>query len=511
MLTNQKDLISLFKNQNFSVAFLSLGFLFLFVVTAFVDIDFLSACVDASFNFSVKYFGALCQVLLFATFFIAMGLAITKYGNVRLGGLDKPEFSTFRWLSMIICTLLAGGGVFWSAAEPMYHFLNVPPAFPGIEGGTAAAVTPALTQSFLHWGFYAWAILSSLGTIIIMYSCYYKKMPIAPRALIYPFMGEKGVNGIYGTLVDAFTIVATAAGTIGPIGFLGLQMSYAVSRISGVPDTFSLQLIVIAAVTLVYTLTAVTPIYKGINHVSFFNVLLTIFVILFILLCGPGRFIVDSFMSAMGNYLGGDFIRLALFRGDSTWTGAWTIFFFVWMLAYAPMMAVFCARVSRGRTIRELVLAVTLGAGLSTNAWFSVLGGAGIYYELTMPGSVSAALNSNGLPAALLSIIDQLPLHHFMTPVILVLVILYLVTTGAGMTYSMAMSISHDNPPVYLRVMWGVVMGAVAALLIRLGAGGISALQNFIVFTSVPLMFFFFPTLWYGPKCAIELYRSQNG
>ena len=108
MLTNQKDLISLFKNQNFSVAFLSLGFLFLFVVTAFVDIDFLSACVDASFNFSVKYFGALCQVLLFATFFIAMGLAITKYGNVRLGGLDKPEFSTFRWLSMIICTLLAG-------------------------------------------------------------------------------------------------------------------------------------------------------------------------------------------------------------------------------------------------------------------------------------------------------------------------------------------------------------------------------------------------------------------
>ena len=161
MLTNQKDLISLFKNQNFSVAFLSLGFLFLFVVTAFVDIDFLSACVDASFNFSVKYFGALCQVLLFATFFIAMGLAITKYGNVRLGGLDKPEFSTFRWLSMIICTLLAGGGVFWSAAEPMYHFLNVPPAFPGIEGGTGGC-----SDAGPH------AVLPSLGVLCLGYTQY---------------------------------------------------------------------------------------------------------------------------------------------------------------------------------------------------------------------------------------------------------------------------------------------------------------------------------------------------
>lgn len=499
-----------FKNRNFTVAFISLGFLLLFVIMAYVNIDLLSVCVDMSYKFALNYFGMPCQILLFATFFIAVALAMTKYGDVRLGGLEKPEFSTFRWMSMIICTLLAGGGVFWSAAEPMYHFLNVPPAFTGIENGSAEAVVPALTQSFLHWGFYAWAILSTLGTIIIMYSCYHRKMPIAPRALIYPFAGEKGVNGFWGVLVDAFTIIATAAGTIGPIGFLGLQMSYAVSKLSGLPDDFTLQFIVVAATTLIYTLTAVTPIYKGINHVSFLNILLTIFVIVFILLCPPGRFIIDSFVTSMGNYLGGDFIRLALYRGDAEWTGAWTVFFFAWMLAYAPMMAVFCARVSRGRTIRELILTVSIGAGLSTNAWFSVLGGAGIYYELHTPGSVSNALNSSGLPAALLAIIEQLPFHAFMTPVILVLVVLYLVTTGAGMAYSMAMSVSDDNPPVWLRVMWGVVMGLVAAVLIKLGSGGISALQNFIVFTTIPLMIFFFPTLWYGPKCAINLYKAYE-
>ena len=500
------------KDQNKLVATLSLGFLVLFVIMSFINIDFVTNVVNFSFSFSVKYFGAIWQILLIGTFFLSIILAFSKYGDVKLGALDKPEFSTFRWISMIMCTLLAGGGVFWSAAEPMYYFLNVPPAFIGVENATRDAVAPALCQSFLHWGFYAWAILGTLGTIVLMYSCHCKGMPLAPRSLIYPLLGEKGVFGIWGALVDTTTIIATAAGTIGPIGFLGLQMSYAISDMTGIPDVFSTQLIVIAVVTVAYTLTAITPIYKGINHISFLNICLTIFVILFILILGPGAFVLDSFFSAMGIYLGGDFIRLAFFRGDTAWIGSWTIFFFAWFLGYGPMMAVFCARVSRGRTIRELMIAVSIIAAIATNAWFSVLGGAGIFYELTNPGSVSAALNSNGLPAALLSIVRQLLAQAIMIPAILLLVALFLITTGAGMTYSMAISVSgEENPPVWLRALWGIVMGVIAALLIKLGAGGIGALQNFIVFTAVPLTFYYFPTLWIGPKCAKQMYEMQFG
>lgn len=509
MATEQNNIS---KEQNRLVSILSLGFLVLFVAMSFINIDVVTKLVNLSFSFSVKYFGAIWQILLVGTFFLSIALAFSKYGDVKLGNLDKPEFSTFRWICMIMCTLLAGGGVFWSAAEPMYYFLNVPPAFIGIENASKNAVAPALCQAFLHWGFYAWAILGTLGTIVLMYSCHVKGMPLAPRSLIYPILGEKGVNGVWGALVDTTTIIATAAGTIGPIGFLGLQMSYAISDMTGIPDVFTTQLAVIAVVTVAYTLTAVTPIYKGINHVSFANICLTIFVILFILIFGPGAFVVDSFFSAMGMYLGGDFVRLALFRGDTAWIGGWTIFFFAWFLGYGPMMAVFCARVSRGRTIRELMIAVGVIAAIATNAWFSVLGGAGIFYELTTPGSVSEALNSNGLPAALLSIIRQLPAQALMVPVILLLVALFLVTTGAGMTYSMAVSVSgNENPPVWLRIVWGIVMGAVAALLIKLGSGGIGALQNFIVFTAVPLTFYYFPTLWIGPKCAKLMYEMQFG
>lgn len=499
------------KEQNKLSSIISIGFLVLFVVVSFINMEFVSKFVNIGFAFSIKYFGAIWQIFVSATFFIALALGFSKYGKVKLGGLDKPEFSTFRWVSMIMCTLLAGGGVFWSACEPMYYFLNVPPTYPGINASTAAAVAPALSQAFLHWGFYAWAMLGTLGTIVLMYSCHVKGMPLAPRSLIYPILGEKGVMGIWGTLVDATTIIATAAGTIGPIGFLGLQMSYALSEMTPISDVFTTQATVIAVVTVIFTLVAATPIYKGINHVSFANICLTLFVIAFILLFGPGMFVVDSFLSAMGLHLSGDFIRLVLYRGDTQWLGWWTVFFFAWFLGYAPMMCVFVTRVSRGRTIRELSVAVAVIAAIATNMWFSVLGGAGIFFELNNVGSISGPLNENGLPAALLSIIKQLPLTSLMIPVILLLVALYLITTGSGMAYSMAISTSggDENPPVYLRVFWGVMMGIIAILLIKLGSGGIGALQNFIVVTAVPLTAYMVPTLWLGPKCATIMYKDQ--
>ena len=146
-MTTERNNIS--KKQNKLVSVLSLGFLVLFVAMSFINIDVVTKLVNLSFSFSVKYFGAVWQILLVGTFFLSIALAFSKYGDVKLGDLDKPEFSTFRWICMIMCTLLAGGGVFWSAAEPMYYFLNVPPSFIGIENATKNAVAPA-SVSYTH-------------------------------------------------------------------------------------------------------------------------------------------------------------------------------------------------------------------------------------------------------------------------------------------------------------------------------------------------------------------------
>lgn len=489
---------------------LSGGFILLFVIVSLLNIELVTNVVNATTGFTNNYFGAAWQVLLLAIWGVSIFLAFSKYGSARMGNLDKPEISTFRWIAMIMCALLAGGGVFWSTAEPMYHFLSVPPTFPGIESATRQAVAPALAQCHLHWGFLAWGILGTLATIVLMYAVHERNLPLKPRTLLYPVLGKKGVNSFWGTAVDAFSIIAVAAGTIGPIGFLGLQLSYALQVILGIPDVYSSQLAVIVVITIIFTVAAATGIYKGINFLSQFNVKLAVFLMAFIMIIGPGRFVVDAFLSSFGLYIQ-SFVRISLFRDDTEWLGWWTVFYWGWFMGYGPMMAIFTARISRGRTIREIMVAVAIIAPIVTNIWFSVLGGAGIYYELLNPGSVSEALNASGLPAALIAIVNQLPLASIIIYAFILLVILFLVTTGAGMTFSIAVSVTgEETPPVWVRVFWGTMMGAMAAILIAIGEGGIKALQSFIIVTAIPVGFFLIPMLWAGPKYAILLYHKQE-
>jgi len=498
------------KGIDWTVFGISGGFMLVFVIAALINIDLVSQWVNTGFALSCKYFGAFWQVLLLGTFVIALILAASKYGSLRLGNLDKPEISNFRWVAMIMTALLAGGGVFWSAAEPITHFLTTPPTYPGVESATRAAVEPALATSYLHWGFLAWAILGTLSAIVVMYACYHKGQELKPRALLYPILGEKGINGPLGVAADASSMIAVAAGTIGPIGFLALQLSYALNSIYGIPNVYVTQLAIIIGLIFVYTFTAVLGIDRGIDFLARLNVFVAVFVMGVVVLLGPGSFIVDAFLGSFGLYIQ-DFARISLFRADTGWLGWWTVFYWGWFLGYGPMMALFVARISRGRTIREIILAVAIIAPIVTNIWFTVLGGAGIYYELQNAGSISNALNADGLPAALLAIVQQLPLATIMIPIVIVLVILFLITTGAGMTFTMAMASTGDGTPSKpVRVYWGVMMGVVAALLIKIGEGGIGALQSFIIVTSVPVSLLLFPTLWAGPKMAAKLYKEQQ-
>ncbi|WP_438883898.1 BCCT family transporter, partial [Bacillus cereus group sp. BC317] len=94
------------------------------------------------------------------------------------------------------------------------------------------------SQSFMHWRFLAWAILGCLSSIVLMHLHYDKGLPLKPRTLLYPILGQRAVTGWVADLIDALSIIAVAAGTIGPIGFLGLQISYALHALRGIPDTF---------------------------------------------------------------------------------------------------------------------------------------------------------------------------------------------------------------------------------------------------------------------------------
>jgi choline-glycine betaine transporter len=205
------------------------------------------------------------------------------------------------------------------------------------------------------------------------------------------------------------------------------------------------------------------------------------------------------------------FVPMALYRGNPEWLGWWTVFFWGWFIGYAPMMAIFIARISRGRTIRQLVLAISIAAPLVTCFWFTIVGGSGLAFELENPGVIQAGFEGFNMPGALLAITQQLPFPTLISILFLILTTTFIVTTGDSMTYTITMVISGDKEPnATIRAFWGIIMGAVAIVLISLGSGGISALQSFIVITAVPASFIIAPSLWYAPKIANQMAKQQR-
>lgn len=503
---------SLLAGVDVPVFLISGGVLLLFAVFSLYDIDLVSGWVNTAFASSTKLFGAYWQILLLLTFVIGIVLAVGRTGSVVLGGTRETEISTFKWISIIMCTLLAGGGVFWAAAEPMAHFTSPPPLFAaeGTQAGTVQAAYAALAQSFMHWGFLAWAILGSLTGIVFMYLHYERGLPLKPRTLLYPVLGERVMTGPLGAIIDSCCVLAVVAGTVGPIGFLGLQVSFGLEKLFGIPDTYSTQVFILIALMCLYTLSAVSGVTRGIQLLSRANVILAVGLMAFILVFGPTGFIVDGFLESFGLYLD-KFIPMATFRADTGWLDWWTVFFWGWFLGYGPLMAMFVARISRGRTIREMVLLISVVAPIITCFWFTIVGGTGLSLELANPGVISEPFTGFNLPAALMAITEQLPMGFLITLLFLVLTIIFVATTGDSMTYAVSMVMTgHDHPQSSVRVFWGIMMGVTAAILIYIGSGGISALQSFIVVTAVPVSLVLLPSLWTAPKIAARMAKEQG-
>ena len=257
------------------VLILSIGFIVAFVALSLYDIDMVANGISAGFAWTARTLGSYFQLLLLLTFFIGMGVAMSPAGAAKVGNLQTPEISTFKWLSMIMCTLLAGGGVFFAAGEPVYHFVVTPPAF-DTEAGTVDAVAGALAQSFMHWGFLAWAVLGTLTAVVMAHAHYVKGQPMQPRTLLTPVLGERLMSGPLGGVVDALCVIAVVAGTVGPIGFLATQVSFGLHELFGLPQGYGTQLAVLAALGAIYVTSAMTGIHKGIQILSRFNVFLAL-------------------------------------------------------------------------------------------------------------------------------------------------------------------------------------------------------------------------------------------
>src|SRR5690625_1769184 len=318
--------------------------------------------------FSWYYLILVSAIVLFCIFFMFNSAGTIKLGKPE----DQPEYSTPTWFAMLFSAGMGIGLVFWGAAEPLLHYLDPPLA----AGESPEAYKESLKYTFFHWGIHAWAIYAVVA-FALAYFQFRKGAPGLISATLKPIFG-KSMDGYLGTIVDVLAVTATVIGVATTLGFGAKQINGGLAYLIGIPINFPIQLLIVLIVTVLFIVSAWSGIGRGIKYLSNTNMILavTLFVLVFII--GPSVLILNMFTESIGAYIR-DFFFMSfrsapLDDGSQTWINDWTIFYWAWWIAWSPFVCIFIARVSKGRTIREFLIGVTLVPALVSFVWFAVFG-----------------------------------------------------------------------------------------------------------------------------------------
>lgn len=441
---------------------------------------------DTLYNATTRNFGWFYLLVVFILIIFLVGLAISKYGAIRLGGDDeRPDYPFFTWIGMLFSAGFGVGLVFYGVAEPMSHYFTSPMA--GVEAQTKDAARLAMGYSFFHWGISQWAIFGLVGLVIGFLQFRKKKDGLISTAL-EPLTGNNRKIKIG---IDSFAVIATVMGIATSLGLGVLQMSGGLESVFTIKNSFGLQLCVIVVVFISYMLSASTGLNKGIRYLGNFNLGMAIAMLLFFFIVGPKVFILESFTVAIGDYIT-NFIQYSLrlqpYKGG-TWVQEWTIFYWAWTIAWSPFVGAFVARVSKGRTIREFIVGVMVIPPVFACMWIATLGGTALYSDMNNGTKIAEAVNVD-LTSAIFETFQHMPFTGFMSFMAIILIFTFLVTSADSATYILASMTTEGSlfPPMIVKMTWGFLMSAIAAVLLY--AGGLEALQSASLVAALPFAVF---------------------
>jgi choline/carnitine/betaine transport len=422
-------------------------------------------------------------------------LAISRYGNIRLGADDsRPEFSTFSWVSMMFATGMGIGLMFYGVAEPLTH-LNTPPMNMA-EPGSPDAAQRAMEYTFFHWGFHPWAMYAVIG-LAIAYFAYRRGHGNLISSAFIPLIGNRASQGP-GKAIDVLAIFATLFGSATSLGLGALQITGGIDNVFGSGGgNKNLAVGVVAFLTACFVISAVSGIDRGIKWLSNANAVAAGLLALFLFVVGPTVFILATFTDSIGGYLThlpAMSFRTGVFEGAS-WLNGWTIFYWAWWISWTPFVGMFIARISKGRTIRQFVVFVIAIPSLVSFIWFAILGGAAFNLQLNEDVDMPAALEG-GIENALFETLREFPLAGFTVALAVFLIAIFFVTGADSASIVMGMLSQHgtEEPDRKLIVFWGVATGAVAGVL--LFAGGLAALQTLVIIVAVPFLLVLLAMCW---------------
>lgn len=415
----------------------------------------------------------------------ALWLMQSRFGSIKLGPDDsKPDFSLPTWFAMLFSAGMGIGLLFFSVAEPMYHYASPPTG----AGNTLESARSAMGVTFFHWGLHPWAVYAIVG-LSLAYFSYRRGLPLSIRSAFQPLLGDK-INGPAGDFIDILAIVSTLFGVATSLGLGAMQVNSGLNHVFGLTESSTMQVIIIGCITALATVSVVSGLDVGIKRLSELNMGIASALLLFVFLAGPTAFFVNAFVDNIGSYLE-HLPHHSFWTGtfsppeEQAWLSSWTVFYWAWWIAWAPFVGMFIARVSRGRTIREFMTAVLLAPTLAGFIWLTVFGDAALHEEIYGAGGIAAAV-SESLPTAIFVLLERYPFSSITSLACTICVILFFVTSSdsASLVVDTIASGGADNPPVRQRVFWAVFEGVVAAVL--LFAGGLKALQTAALTTALP-------------------------
>ena len=466
-----------------------------FVVSSLTIIAFVSGVLVFQAG-AAAAFGAL-RAWLMSTFdwvFMSVGnlfvlfclmLVVTPLGRVRLGGADaRPDYSRSAWFAMLFAAGIGIGLMFFGVSEPVEHFLQ-PPL--GLKATDTAAAHLGLASAIYHWGIHGWAMYAVVA-LGIAFASYNLGLPMTLRSAFYPLMGD-AVWGRFGHGIDTLAVFATLFGLATSLG-LGAQQAAGLAHLLGAPATnnTTTQVLLIAGITSMALASVVSGMEKGVKRLSEVNLLLALLLLAFILTVGPTLDIVTGTVTSLGQYL-------AAIGPLSNWVGredldfmhGWTVFFWAWWISWSPFVGLFIARVSRGRTVRELTACMLIIPTLVAAIWMNAFGGTAVsqYVDHGHPEGI-AAVQAQQPEIALFTMLETLPLANITSFLGIVLIVVFFVTSSdsGSLVIDTITAGGKLDAPVAQRVFWCVLEGIVAIALLL--GGGLVAAQAATLATGLP-------------------------
>lgn len=441
-------------------------------------------------------FGWMYLLLAVGVFVILGWLAFGPYGHVKMGGSDaEPEFSKFTWIAMLFCCGIGCLVIYWSLMEPVYY-LQGPPIGPFFGVGkeqTPNMVAFASTYGLFHWGFTGWAIYC-LPTLPIGYMFFVRKNPqLRLSSAITSIIPEKH-QGWIRKVID-ISVVFGIMGAVCPSLGLGVPMiSSAISKFIGIPESMGLNLFILVVWVILFTGSVFLGLKKGIARLSNVNLCGVLLLLAFVFFAGPTKFILNNSCDSLG-VLFENIVRMSFWTdpvGKSGFPQSWTVFYWAWWVGYAPMMGLFVARISKGRTLREIIFAEVLWGTLGTWLFFFIFGNYVIHIEVFGNGFFSQVLNEQGSFAAVAAFIYNLPLGKLIMPLFIFIAFVFTATTMDSAAYVLASVTSrrlyvNDEPSRFSRLFWAAMIGLVAVTMLMVG--GLKVLQASVVIMGFPMVF----------------------